>query len=324
MKRRLLLKAIALTIGTSNHGVWAGTLGTVPTVGVLVTHAPLNDPVWVALREGFRNLGYEEGRDLTLVIDTAEGQLERLPGLAADLVGRNVDVLIAPNELSVRTALKAMPSTPIVMVGWGYDPVALGLVDSFRKPGGNITGLYWLPSELEGKRLQMLKEAMPKISRVAVFWDTFGKASLPTLKSSAKLLDLQLRPIELRTIDDLDAAIKEAKRNRADAGLFVWAPMFYIHRSRVAQMTLDAKLPTIYSIKQAVEAGGLLSYGPDGYDSFRRVAYFVDRILKGAKPGDLPIEQLSQLTLTVNLKTAKALGLTIPESILMRADEVIR
>jgi putative ABC transport system substrate-binding protein len=315
---------MALVITASIHRAWARKPGTVPSVGVLVTHAPVSDPVLVALREGFRNLGYEEGRDITLIITTAEGQLERLPGLAASLVSRNVDVIVAPNELSVRTALKATSAVPIVMVGWGYDPVALGLVESFNKPGGTITGLYWLPSELEGKRLEMLKEVLPSISRVAVFWDSFGKASLASLKRAANSLDLQLIPIEVRTIEDLSAAIKEAKRNKAHAGIFVWAPAFYVHRNRVAQLTTEAKLPTIHAIMQVVEAGGLLSYGPDGYDSFRRVAYYVDRILKGAKPADLPIEQLSELRLAVNLRTAKAMDLTIPESILIRADKVIR
>jgi len=303
---------------------WARKPGAIPTVGVLATHAPLSDPVWVALREGFRNLGYEEGSNLNLIITTAEGQLGRLPGLAADLVSRNADVIVTPNELAVRAALKATNTIPIVMIGWGYDPVALGLVSSFNKPGGNITGLYWLPSELEGKRLEMLKEILPKISRVAVFWDTFGKNSLPALRRAAASLDLYLIPIEVPAIADLNAAIKEAKRNKADAGIFVWAPNFYVHRNRVAQLTNEAKLPAIHAIMQVVEAGGFLSYGPDGMDSFRRVAYYVDRILKGVKPAELPIEQLSELKLAVNLRAAKAMDIVIPESILVRADKVIR
>lgn len=315
---------MALAIIGATGRAWARKPGAIPTVGVLATHAPLSDPVWVALREGFRNLGYEEGSNLNLIITTAEGQLGRLPGLAADLVSQNADVIVAPNELAVRTALKATNTVPIVMIGWGYDPVALGFVSSFNKPGGNITGLYWLPSELEGKRLEMLKEVLPKTSRVAVFWDTFGKNSLPALQRAAETLDLYLISIEVPAIEDLSAAIKKAKRNKADAGIFVWAPNFYVHRNRVAQLTNEAKLPAIHAIMQVVEAGGFLSYGPDGMDSFRRVAYYVDRIVKGVKPAELPIEQLSELKLAVNLRAAKAMDIVIPESILVRADKVIR
>jgi putative ABC transport system substrate-binding protein len=295
-----------------------------PVVGVLVTHATANDPIFDSVRAGLREYGYEDGRNIRLEIVTAEGQLDRLPRLAQELVRENVDVIIAPNELSTRTAQKATTTIPIVSIGFGKDPVVAGVVDSFGRPGGNVTGLYGLYFELDGKRLEILKETLPGVSRVAVFWGAgFGSPS-GELQRAAQSLGLRLDLIEVHGPDDLETAFKGAKRNKAGAILLRASPIFYVQRVRVASLALDTRLPTVAFLQQIVEAGGLMSYGADNPDLFRRAAYYVDRLLKAAKPSDLPVEQVSKLKLTVNLKTAKALNITIPESILLRADEVIR
>jgi putative ABC transport system substrate-binding protein len=296
-----------------------------PKVAVLVTHAAVNDPVFDSLRSGLRDFGYEEGRNFKLDFVTARGHMERLPELAAEIVRSNVDVIICPNEASTRAALQATGTIPIVMVGFGYDPVAVGLVDSFGRPGRNVTGIYTLPSELEGKRLEVLKEVLPSAARVAVFWqDPFGVAAVNELKRAARSLGVRLELVELRGSEDLDQAFKTAKRSSVSAVMLPWSPIVYVHRAQIAALALESKLPTLSAINQSVEAGALISYGTEGMDSFRRAAYYVDRLLKGAKPQDLPVEQVSKLKLAVNLKTARALGINIPDSILLRADEILR
>jgi ABC-type uncharacterized transport system substrate-binding protein len=292
-------------------------------VGMLVTHAAANDPIFENLRVGLREYGYEDGRNIRLEIATAEGQLDRLPGLVQDFVHQNVDVILAPNEAATRAARQATKAIPIVMVGFGGDPVALGLIDSFARPGGNITGQCSLPAELDTKRLELLKEALPSVSRVAVFWeDPFGRNSLGYLQRAAGSLDIRLELIQLRGRQDLEAAFKVAKQKKVGAVLLVWSPTFYVHRDRVAELQLETGLPTISAF--ATENGALMSYGSDPFEPWRRAAYYVDRLLKGAKPADLPVEQVSKFKLTINAKTAKALKVKLPESILLRADEVIR
>jgi putative ABC transport system substrate-binding protein len=290
---------------------------------VLVTNAPANDPIFEVLRGSLRELGYEEGQNISLKIVSAEGQLDRLPALAAELVDQGVDVIIATNEVSTRTAQKATAKIPIVMAGYGYDPVSLGLVDDIRRPGGNITGVYSSTPDLEGKRLEVLKQAVPRVSHVAVLWDpAFGESGPSDLRRAAKMLHVRLEFIELHSGEDLNSAFQTAKRKGVGAALLLWTPMFYVYRDRVAALALETKLPTVSN--SAGSLGTLLSYGTDPGENMTRTAYYVARLLKGAKPGDLPVEQLSRLKLTVNLKTAKALGIKIPEAILVRADEVIQ
>jgi putative ABC transport system substrate-binding protein len=212
-----------------------------------------------------------------------------------------------------------------VMVGFVYDPVALGLVESLRRPGGNITGLYTLAPGLDGKRLELLKEAAPNVSRVAVFWDPIFTQSMPSeVQSAAQSLHLSIELVEVHTAQDLESAFRTAKRKKVGAVMVLSSPIFYVHRAKVAALALGARLPTISAYDYATAAGALMSYGSDSFGNWRRSAYYVDRLLKGAKPSDLPVEQVSKLKLAVNLKTAKALGITIPESILLQADEVIR
>jgi putative ABC transport system substrate-binding protein len=292
---------------------------------MLITHAAVNDPTFESFRAGLREYGYEEGRNIRLEIMTAEGELDRLPGLAQELVRQNVDVIVSPNEVSARAALKATTAIPIVMAGFIYDPVALGLVDSFHRPGGNITGLYALAPGLDGKRVELLKEAVPNVSHVAVFWDPIFTQSMPSeVQSAAQALHMRIELVEVRTAQDLETAFRTAKRKKVGAVILLGGAIFFVHRTKVAALALGARLPTVSAFDYATAAGALMSYGTDTSGNWRRAAYYVDRLLKGANPRDLPVEQVSKLKLTVNLKTAKALGITIPESILLRADEVIR
>jgi putative ABC transport system substrate-binding protein len=321
---RFLPLALAAAVALLIAPAWTQQPAKVPVVGMLVTHATANDPIFDSVRAALREYGYEDGRNVKLDVVTAEGQLDRLPSLAQSLVGQNVDVIISPNEVSVRAAQRATTTIPIVMMGFGDDPVALGLIKSFRQPGGNITGLYSLLSESEAKRLEILKETLPRASRVAVFWDAFGRRSLAEVKRAAQSMNIQIEPIEIRGPQDLESAFKTAVRKKAGAVMLIWSPVIYVNRERVYTLALNARLPTIYPFANAVKAGGLLCYGTDASEIYRRTAYYVDRLLKGAKAADLPVEQVSKFKLAINLKTAKALGITIPESILLRADEVIR
>ena len=323
MSRSSLLFAVTSVLAFLIAPVSAQQAAEIRTVGVLVTHAAADDPVFDNLRAGLRDYGYEDGRNLKLEILTAAGQLNRLPGLAEELVRRKVDVIVCPNEAGTRAALAATHAIPIVMLGFSYDPVALGLVESLSRPGGNVTGLYSSTFELEGKRLEILKEALPGVSRVAIFWeDPFGRKALSDLQRASRSLGLRLDLVEIRKAQELESAFKVARGKKAGAVLLVWSPTFYVHRAEVAALAVQMRMPTVAAF--AIENGALISYGADNVETFKRAAYYVDRLLKGAKPGELPVEQMSKLKLSVNLRTAKTLGITIPESILQRADEVIR
>jgi len=323
MSRSSLLFAVTSVLAFLIAPVSAQQAAEIRMVGVLVTHAAADDPVFDNLRAGLRDYGYEDGRNLKLEILTAAGQLNRLPGLAEELVRRKVDVIVCPNEAGTRAALAATHAIPIVMLGFSYDPVALGLVESLSRPGGNVTGLYSSTFELEGKRLEILKEALPGVSRVAIFWeDPFGRKALSDLQRASRSLGLRLDLVEIRKAQELESAFKVARGKKAGAVLLVWSPTFYVHRAEVAALAVQMRMPTVAAF--AIENGALISYGADNVETFKRAAYYVDRLLKGAKPGELPVEQMSKLKLSVNLRTAKTLGITIPESILQRADEVIR
>ena len=324
MNRRDALAVLGSTL------MWPASLraqesGRVPVVGMLITHPPVTDKVVESLRAGLRQYGYEDGRNVKLEVRTAMGQLDRVPGLAQELVRLPADVVVLANEPALRAVRQATTTIPIVMVGYTDDPVTLGWIESYRRPGGNVTGIFNVNSALTGKRLEMLRETLPKVSRVAVLWDpAFGKRPLEELQRGAQPLRVQLQPIEVPGPEGLEAAFKTAKRNNAGAVMLLWSPAFYIHRARIAGLALEAALPTVTDLDVLAEAGCLLSYGSDSYFPFERAAYFVDRLLKGAKAAELPVEQISKLKLVVNLKTAKTLGVKIPESILVRADEVIR
>ena len=232
--------------------------------------------------------------------------------------------MIVGAESIARAARQATTTIPIVMVAFDYDPVAAGLVDSLSRPGGNVTGVFPRSSDLVGKNLALLKELLPGASRVAVLYDAFGARQLAVLEAAARTLGVQLQLIELRSPYDYNAAFKDATKRKADAMMVLASPHLYVARDQIVKLALQHKLPTISQADRLVRAGWLISYGPDQLATFGRTAYFVDRVLKGASPAELPIEQPTQYFLVVNLKTAKALGITIPQSILLRADEVLQ
>ncbi len=323
-RRRFLLAAVG-GLGVFCLRVSAQQPERVPVVGMLITHPPVTDQVVDGLRTGLREYGYEEGRNVKLEVRSALGQLDRVPALAEELVRLQVDVIVLANEPALRAVMRATGTIPIVMAGYTDDPAAAGWIDSYRRPGGNVTGVFTVNSALISKRLQLLKETLPNVSRVAVLWDpTFGRQQLEEAQRVAPQLGLRLHPIEVRGSQDLSMAFNTAKQLNAGAVLLVWTPLFYVQRARVAALGLDARLPIFSDMSNLVEAGGLLSYGSLGTASFIRAGYYVDRLLKGTKAADLPVEQMTNIKLLVNLKTAEALSIRIPQSILLRADQVIQ
>jgi putative ABC transport system substrate-binding protein len=277
-----------------------------------------------ALQAGLRDLGYVEGKNIVIEFRWADG-VEKLPELAAELVRMNVDVIFAPTSTMVEPARQATKTIPIVFSNHA-DPIGTGHVASLQRPGGNITGLTDLASELDAKELEMLKEAVPQVTRIAVLWNptTPSQVSgLQSLKAAGEKLGLTLHMVSAVTVDDLDAAFVSMAQENVGAVFVIPSPLIVMQRARVAELALKFRLPGIFSAKQVVEAGGLMSYTADRNDLSRRAALYIDKILKGAKPADLPVEQASKYQLVINLKTAKALGLEIPPTVLARADEVI-
>ena len=279
-----------------------------------------------AFRDGLRELGYVEGKNLQLEVRWGEGNLERLPVLAAELVQLKVDVIVAASSPAVVAARQATRTIPIVMP-LGSDPVGDGLVASLAHPGGNITGLSVMSSELGEKRIQLLKEIFPKVSHAMdVLWnpDYVGmRARFEQARAAAPVVGLTVRSVEVRDTRELDAALNAIIREHPEALLILVDPLTLSQRSRIVDFAAEQRLPAIYESSDFVDVGGLISYGTNGRDQFRRAASYVDRILRGAKPGDLPIEQPTTFELVINMRTAKALGITIPQSVLIRADRVI-
>jgi len=282
-----------------------------------------------AFRQGLRDLGYVEGRNVVIEIRDAEGKPERLPALAAELVALKVDVIVAPNTPQALAAKQATRTLPIVF-SFVADPVASGLVTSLARPGGNVTGLSSLTPELVGKRLELLTQAVPGVSRVAVLWqpgfqgERTDKDMLKGADVAARALGVRLQFVEAQGPADIDRAFSDMTRARAGALTVVGNTMFITERRRLVDLAAKNRLPAVYARREYVDAGGLMSYGSNIADLFRRAATYVDKILKGAKPADLPVEQPTKFELVINLRTAKALGLTIPPSLLARADEVIQ
>ena len=325
MNRRSALSALTFALFWP-VGASAQQVTRMPIVGLLVTHPPVTDPMFEVVRTMMRRFGYEDGENIKIEIRTALGKLERVPGLARELVDLKPDAIMVVNDIGIRALMNATSTIPIVMMGQTVnDPVALELIHSYARPDGNLTGIFVVDAVLITKRLEILKEALPRASRIAVLWDsTFGRQQLAELEKAAGIFGLQLQPIDVRSPEDLVPAFNAAKRNAAAAVVLSYSPWFWVHKVRIAKLALQSKLPTISEYFQFVEDGGLLSYGSLMPDNWMRAAYYVDRILKGAKVADLPVEQASTFKLAVNLKTAKALGITIPQSILLRADKVIQ
>jgi ABC-type uncharacterized transport system substrate-binding protein len=282
-----------------------------------------------AIRLALRELGNIEGQNIVIEYRYGDAKPNRLPQLAVELVSLKVDIIVAAGGTNVvRAAKNATKTIPIVMAGQGIDPVEAGFVKSLARPGGNVTGLSNPSRELPGKRLELLKEAVPKLARVAVLYDPATLSSTRNVKEifplAARSLGLTVRTWEVRSAEDFENVFAALNKHRPD-GLYVsGGPLINNNRKRIVELALKSRLPSMYQSREYVDAGGLMSYDADLADSYRRVAYFVDRILKGAKPADLPVEQPTKFELVINLKTAKQIGLTIPSNVLARADKVIR
>jgi len=290
----------------------------------LASESTRSEPIRLALRE----LGYIEGQNIFTEYRYAEGKLDRLPELAAELVRLKVDVIVTGGDIPLQAAKNATKTIPIVMSGRGIDPVEAGFVESLARPGGNITGITNLAAELGGKRLELLKEAVPKIARVAVFYDPTTPINVREVKEvlpvTAGALRLTIQPWEVRAADDFGKVFAALNKDRPD-GLYVpGSRLMNANQKRTISFALKSRLPSVYSTREYVDAGGLMSYGADLADSSRRVAYYVDKILKGAKPAELPVEQPKKFELVFNLKTAKQIGVIIPQALLYRADKVIK
>ena len=279
--------------------------------------------------QGLRELGYVEGRNVVIEYRSAEGKLEQLPTLAAELVSLKVDVIVAQSTAAALAAKQATQAIPIVF-GAVSDPVGTGLVASFARPGGNVTGSSFFAPELVGKSMELLKQVLPGLSRVAILWqppafaEAQGKALLTAADVAAQTLRVRLQVVAAGGPDDFDRAFAEMTRGRAEALAVLTSATFPMGRRRLVDLAAKNRRTAIYPFREDVEAGGLMSYGPNVSDLFRRAATYVDKILKGAKPADLPVEQPTKFELIINLKTAKALGITMPPSLLLLADEVIQ
>jgi putative ABC transport system substrate-binding protein len=299
----------------------------IPRIGYSSTgHASSPTPLLEAFRQGLRDLGYVEGKNILVEYRYAEFKDDRMPILVNELVQLKVDVLVVPTLGAVRAARQATRTIPIVMVAQD-DPVATGIVDSLARPGANITGLYRLQRELGGKRLELLAESIPRFSRVAILWDPDSDTAALGFKeyeAAARSLKIPLQSLEVRSKNpDFEGAIQAAARGRASALITVTSNTPFQRQKQIAELAIKHRLPSMFEGNSWVEAGGLMSYSTDDAEVFRRAAVYVDKILKGAKPADLPIEQPTKFELVLNLKTARAMGITLPQSILFRADRVI-
>ena len=317
---------LALVLLTTPLTADAQPPATVPRIGFLGFGPPgLQHALVDAFRQGLRDLGYAEGQNVAIEYRFAEERQERLLELAAELVQLPVDVIVAPSNAAY--AAKQVTSTiPIVMATSG-DPVATGIIASLARPGGNMTGLTLLSPELAGKRLELLKAVVPELSRVAVLWNAAHPDKALEWRETqvaAQALGVQLQSLAVRDLHDFDSAFEAAAREHAGALIVLGDSLTFVHRTRIVDLAAKSRLPAMYELREFAAAGGFVAYGPSVLDNWRRAATFVDKILKGAKPGDLPIERPMRFELILNLKTAQALGLTIPPSLLFQADEVIK
>jgi putative ABC transport system substrate-binding protein len=326
--RRTFLAGTGAVLLAAPRASEAQQAAKIARIGFLTLNMALNPQLREAFLRGLRDLGYVEGSNVVIEYRDAEGKPERLPALAAELVALKVDVIVAPPTLAALAAKQATRTLPIVFAV--ADPVGSGLVTSLARPGGNVTGLSQLAPELVGKCLEQLTQAVRGVSRVAALWQpgAFGgrteKDMLKEAEVAARALGVRLQFVEARGPADIDRAFSDMTRARAGALTVLPSGMFNNERRRLVDLATKNRLPAVYSWREFVDAGGLMSYGVDLADLWRRAATYVDKILKGAKPADLPVEQPTKFELVINLKTAKALGLTIPPSLLQRADEVIR
>jgi len=322
--KKVLVFLLAILVLVSARPAEGQQAGKIPRIGVLFIGGR-NQPHLEAFKQGLRERGYTEGKNITFEYRYAEGREDRLPMLAAELVHLKVDVIVVTADKSGQAAQQATKTIPIVVTTG--DPVAWGLADSLAKPGGNVTGLSVLLADLSGKRVEILKETFPKLTRLATLWNPTERVALPVFKETsvaAQALSLDLHSFEVHTPQDIEKAFVEMPKARANALLVILSPLVTLHSKQIVEMALKQHLPGMYPTRQFAEEGGLMAYGPLIGDLYRRAATYVDKILKGAKPADLPVEQPTKFEFVVNLKTAKQIGVTIAPNVLARADRVIK
>lgn len=326
--RRQLIVTLAALVIAEPVAAWAqaGT-GKTRRIGWLEPGTPTSFPARLkAFHQAMREAGFVEGKNLVVDYRYAGGKLEEFPALAAELVRLNPECVVATGVDAISALRRATSTIPIVMGTIDADPVKEGLIASMARPGGNITGMTGIAWELAGKRIELLKEIEPRINRIAVFFDPrspAGHAHLSQTEAAARALNLQLRVLELKEPADLEDAFRAARSFRADALFVIAVGMLNSHRARIVALANDTRLPAVYSNVEFVEGGGMIGYAPDGVEQYRRVATYVDKILRGAKPGELAIEQPTKFVLIVNARATRALGVTVPKSVLARADRVI-
>jgi len=329
ISRRTFIGGLAAGIVATPLAAEAQQAAKIARIGYLATNLAGNPHGREAVRQGLRDLGYVEGRNVVIEYRDAEGKLERLPTLAAELIALKVDVIVAGSTAAALAAKQATRTLPIVLTA-APDPVTDGLVTSLARPGGNVTGLSSLAPELVGKGLELLTQAVPGVGRVAVLWQPGGlgerteRDMLKAADVAARALGVRLQVVEARGPADFNRAFSDMTRARAGALTVLTSSVLFGERRRLVDLAAKNRLPAVYPWREAVDAGGLMSYGANTADLFRRAATYVDKILKGAKPADLPVEQPTKFELVINLRAAKALGLTIPPSVLGRADEIIQ
>ena len=331
MDRKIACVVLVALLFALNYSAQAQQTKKVPRIGYIMSADPATESTRTeAFRAALRELGYIEEQNIAIEYRYADGKLDRFSELAVELVRLKVDVIVAAGgDSRIRTAMNATKTIPIVMMSVGLDPVKEGLVESLARPGGNVTGITNLGRELGGKQLELLKEAVPTLNRVAALYDPAipgtPREAKGDLTVAARGLSLTVRSWEVRDADGFEKIFAALNKQRPD-GLFVLGggPLMRANQRGIVGFALKSRLPSMYASKEYVDAGGLMAYGADEADSYRRVAYYVDRILKGAKPADLPVEQARKFELVINLKTAKQISLTIPPNVLARADKVIK
>ncbi|MDP2604132.1 MAG: ABC transporter substrate-binding protein [Deltaproteobacteria bacterium] len=314
----------ALLFALVNGSAPARAADKIPRVGILFIGGK-DQPHLESFKQGLRELGYTEGKNITLVYRYAEGKQERLADLAAELIGEKIDVMVTTAAISALAVRRITRTLPIVMTTG--NPLEEGLAASLAKPGGNVTGLSVMASDMSVKRLELLKESFPKRTRVAALWSPREREAVTGFKETeeaAKALSLRLHPLEIKSVDDIDRAFIAITKARDNALVVILSPLATLNSKRIVELALKHRLPGIYPTRQFVEEGGLMAYGPLIGDLYRRAATYVDKILKGRTPADLPVEQPMKFDFIVNLKAAKQIGVTVPPNVLVRADRVIR
>ena len=330
MTKKIICFVLGATLLALSVPVDAQQAKKIPLIGYLSSaDAARDSDRYEAIRLALRERGHIEGQNIASEYRYAEGKLDRFSDLAAELVRLKVDIIVvAGGPRWVQAAKNATKTIPIVMTGGGGDPVKAGLVESLARPGGNVTGITLLATELGGKRLELLKEAVPKLTRVAVLYDPANPGNVGDVKEvlpvAARALRLTIQPWEVRDAGALEKVFAASNKQRPDGLYVLRSPLMFANDKRIVGFALKSRLPSVYERREEVDAGGLMSYGADFAESYRRVAYYVDKILKGAKPADLPVEQPTKFELVINLKTAKQIGVTIPQSMLYRADKVVK